>query len=660
MAQSRQLAAIMFNDIVGYTSIMEADEQKAFEILGRNRTFQKPIIEEFGGILIKEIGDGIMASFPTVSDALNAAMKIQNECIRQGDFSLRLGIHYGEIMFDNNDIFGDAVNIASRIQTLGVHGAVVFSKKVNDEIANKSNFRSSSLGSFEFKNVKNSIEVFALSNEGFAVPKRSEIGGKRKKKRSPALLLILAGLIIFIVGFVFFNNYKPKSAVAISRDKSIAVLPFVNMSGDPQQEYFSDGLSEELINLFTKLPELRVIGRTSSFAFKGKNEDLRTIGEKLGVEYLLEGSVRKSNNVMRITVQLIRVTDGSHLWSETYDKKTDDIFEVQDEISNSVSDALKVTILNNGSQRKNNVSPDAYNDFLQGLFYYEKTDDPLNSQRAMNWFSEAIKKDSNFSMAWTYTSMCYLRNAWNSNQNDFKEARHAAFKAFELDSTSGIAAANVGEILDNEYNYKEALKYIDLALKLEPENPYVLRNVARFYTLLGRKEASILYAEKALAKDPIQNTAIYYWMCALYYAGHYDDFKRNYNNRLEDFMDMNLYYFMRLLSDGKNEEAKKNINATLSQNYKLAKLTAFNFKIGKKDEAKKTFDELVEADPENLELQTITIAWSGVADISMYYIEKSYKNHERFISYLKVLPFFKNLKDQPRFKKIIAELDFPE
>ena len=155
-------------------------------------------------------------------------------------------------------------------------------------------------------------------------------------------------------------------------------------------------MSEELINVFTKLPDLKVIGRTSSFAFKGKNEDLRTIGEKLNVTYLLEGSVRKSNNIIRITAQLIKAIDGSHLWSETYDKKMDDIFEVQDQISKSVTEALKVTILNNDNSKLGKISPDAYNDFIKGRFYYEKTDVKENNERAMNWFNESIKKDSSF------------------------------------------------------------------------------------------------------------------------------------------------------------------------------------------------------------------------------------------------------------------------
>ncbi len=177
MSQFRQLAAIMFTDIVGYTALMGRDEQKAFEWLDTNRQIHKQVIERYNGKLIKELGDGVMASFNTVSDAVNAAIEIQKACTESKELSLRIGIHEGEIIYENNDIYGDAVNIASRIQTLGVPGSILFSRKVNDEIKNKSEFQTISLGTFEFKNVNDSLEVFALADDGFPVANRCVLVG---------------------------------------------------------------------------------------------------------------------------------------------------------------------------------------------------------------------------------------------------------------------------------------------------------------------------------------------------------------------------------------------------------------------------------------------------------------------------------------------------
>ncbi len=236
MSSTRQLAAIMFTDIVGYTALMGNDEQKAFELLKKNRELQKPIIEQFNGRWIKELGDGVMACFNTVSDAVNAAMKIQEACNAANDFQLRIGIHQGEIIFENNDIFGDAVNIASRIESLGVPGSVLFSKKIADEIRNKSEFQITSLGSFEFKNVEEPIEVFALSNPGFVIPRKEDMHGKMKtptQKKCNKGILIAAGVAILILftAILFNNSLLPKNAVAASI-KSLAILPFENIQKD--------------------------------------------------------------------------------------------------------------------------------------------------------------------------------------------------------------------------------------------------------------------------------------------------------------------------------------------------------------------------------------------------------------------------------------------
>ena len=375
MSQTRQLAAIMFTDIVGYTALMGRDEQKAFKLLDKNRQIHKQVIEQYNGKLKKELGDGVMASFHTVSDAVNAAIEIQKACTASQELSLRIGIHEGEIIFENNDIYGDAVNIASRIQTLGVPGSILFSKKINDEIKNKSEFQTISLGNFEFKNVNEPIEVFALANDGFPVPKRSMMEGKLTKKNLPKrnVIFALSFVAIVLAAFLIYTNFFAKKDNVEVIDKSIAVLPFVDMSADKDQEYFSDGLSEELLNLLSKIPELKVIGRTSSFSFKGKNEDLRIIGEKLGVANILEGSVQKEGNKIRVTAQLIRTTDGIHLWSDKYDRDLQGIFKLQDEIANAVVKELKLKLLiKPDSIPSSSTNTDAYNLMLQGNYFLEK------------------------------------------------------------------------------------------------------------------------------------------------------------------------------------------------------------------------------------------------------------------------------------------------
>ncbi len=301
MLQSRQLAAIMFTDIVGYTELMGDDEQKAFDLLRKNRQIQKPIIEKFNGTWIKELGDGVLASFHTVTDAVLCASEIQKVCSDIHDLKLRIGIHLGEVVFEDNDVFGDGVNIASRIQAIATPGAIYISESVHNNISNKKEIITRFVRKANLKNVKEAVRIYEVLPQNI----------------QPAS----------------FTNSLIHSTANTNGGKSIAVLPFVNMSNDPEQEYFSDGMAEEIITSLNHLKDLKVAGRTSSFQFKGKNIDLHKIGEELGVNTVLEGSIRKQGNRIRLTAQLVNVKDGFHFWSEKYDRNMDDIFAIQDEIA---------------------------------------------------------------------------------------------------------------------------------------------------------------------------------------------------------------------------------------------------------------------------------------------------------------------------------------
>ncbi|HWH62841.1 MAG TPA: adenylate/guanylate cyclase domain-containing protein, partial [Ginsengibacter sp.] len=288
MQQIRQLAAIMFTDIVGYTALMGNDEQTAFEYLKKNRDLQRPVIEQYNGRWIKELGDGIMASFITVSDAVAAAIKIQESSKALKDFQLRIGIHQGEVVFEEGDVFGDAVNIASRIQSFAEPGCIYISETVRNNISNKKDIHTKFIKEQTLKNVKEPVRIYEVITTEDEVQSISDVSIAASKTFA---------------------------------DKSIAVLPFVNMSNDPEQEYFCDGISEEIINALAQLNNLRVIARTSAFTFKNKNVDAREIGKILDVNTLLGGSVRKSGKHLRITTQLVKVSDGSHLWSNRYDRE---------------------------------------------------------------------------------------------------------------------------------------------------------------------------------------------------------------------------------------------------------------------------------------------------------------------------------------------------
>ncbi|MGZ3854419.1 MAG: adenylate/guanylate cyclase domain-containing protein, partial [Flavisolibacter sp.] len=365
MPESRQLAVIMFTDIVGYTALMGDDEKTALELLRTNRQLQKPIIESFQGTWIKEIGDGVLASFLTATDAVRCAISIQQSSTNIPGLKLRIGLHLGEVVFEDDDVFGDGVNICSRIQAVASIGAIWISEPVYQNIRNNKEIKAKYIHEEIFKNVKAPVRIYEV-----VVNNETEVGEATVQQSSTKKHL----------------------------EKTIAVLPFINMSNDPEQEYFSDGMAEEILNSLSQLKDLKVASRTSAFQFKGKNIDLREVGEKLGVTTVLEGSVRKQGNRLRITAQLINVTDGFHLWSEKYDRNMDDVFAIQDEIALAITDNLKVILLENEKAiitKSHTESAEAYEFYLRGRFY-------LNKRflfQSLEQFKRAIEIDPGFAKA---------------------------------------------------------------------------------------------------------------------------------------------------------------------------------------------------------------------------------------------------------------------
>src|SRR5687768_2244250 len=288
----------MFTDIVGYTAMMQANENKAVAVIKHYNASLEKWVTQFNGQVLNYYGDGSLCIFSSATDAVNCSIEIQKDLKTEPAVPLRIGLHVGEVFFEDAKALGDGVNVASRVQSLGQENTILISGEIHDKIKNNDSIRTVSLGHFEFKNVGKSMEVFALTNEGLSVPHRKKMEGKLKKKNvAKRNLIVLFSLILFFISafFIYKKIFAKNDDARI--DKSIAVLPFVDMSAGKDQEYFSDGLSEELLNLLSKIPGLKVIGRTSSFSFKGKNLDVRKIGDNLGVANILEGSIRKSGNV---------------------------------------------------------------------------------------------------------------------------------------------------------------------------------------------------------------------------------------------------------------------------------------------------------------------------------------------------------------------------
>jgi adenylate cyclase len=305
--KERQLAAIMFTDIVGYTALMQKDEAKATKLRARHRAAFRAFHALYGGEIIQYYGDGTLSIFKSAVNAALCAIDIQKRLQLGGDpVPLRIGLHMGDIVFDSTEVYGDAVNFASRIENLGIASSILLSAKLNDELKNHTSISTTSLGHYDLKNIADGVEVFAISNNGITVPQLSEVNGKLK---------------------------APKN--------TIAVLPFVNMSESMKDEYFTDGITEEIINALSKINTIQVTSRTSSSVFKNKSVPLKQIAKELNVSAILEGSFRRSDDTVRITAQLIRADGDYHCWSESWNLKFENSFEIQEVISLHIAEKLR-------------------------------------------------------------------------------------------------------------------------------------------------------------------------------------------------------------------------------------------------------------------------------------------------------------------------------
>ncbi len=434
MAQIRRLAAIMFTDIVGFTSLMGIDEDNAIKILDKNRKFHRSFVNKYHGEWLNEMGDGILASFSTPTDAVRCACEIQREAKKAG-IGLRIGIHQGEVIFENSVVLGDGVNVASRLQDLAEEGSVNISGAVYDDVKNKTGIKVEFIGKKSFKNIVEPIKVYKASCE-LSLPEES-----RQE---------------------YSQDTRP----------SVAVLPFVNMSNDPEQEYFCDGITEDVLNDLTQLKDIRVVARTSSFAYKDKNQDIRDIGLRLSVETIVEGSVRKAGNQLRITAQLINVTDGFHLWSDRYDRELADVFAIQNEISKSIVESLKIELSSKDRhkiEKTKTQNVKAYDHYIKGRSYLHRIHRNTTNY-AIQLFTQAIDIDKDYALAYSglADSFAQYYMYFERNKSTLKKALDLSQQALQLDPDLAEAHSSRGIALSQNGDYQEAEQEFEKALQINP------------------------------------------------------------------------------------------------------------------------------------------------------------------------------------------------
>ena len=516
MSQTRQLAAIMFTDIVGYTALMGNDEKKAFELLNKNRQIQKPIIEQYNGRWIKELGDGVMASFNTASDAVNAAMKIQEACNAAKNFQLKIGIHLGEVVFENDDVYGDGVNIASRIETLGVGSSVLMSKSIRDQIKNNAEFQIISLGSFEFKNVGEAVEVFAIANPGFVVPKRDAMQGKLKKIKGNSqkriVIVTVAAIVLTAAVFLTRNFFFNKNLSAAPR--SLAILPFENLQKDSSLLYLSDGIPENLINRLSSFPDVKVFARSATFKLADSSKSISSLKKLLNADVVLTGQLQQNDGVYYLSCQLVDAANQNQIWGNKYEMTGDDISQVEDSIITSLMNPLRITLLDKskGIQQNKPVNPQAYAEYLKGRYLsYGST--PEESEKALSHFREAIRIDPKYAAAYAAIANEKIVQSLFSTASQkeiINEARTAIEAAKALDPNLPEIYTSEGALkFYYDWDWKGAVESYKKALELDPGNATIYIRYSATLADVGRYKEALPLADKAVELDPVSISSLH-------------------------------------------------------------------------------------------------------------------------------------------------------
>jgi TolB-like protein len=503
----RRLAAILAADVVGYGRMMEANETETLAALKeRRRNLLNPLVARYHGRIIKVMGDGVLVEFASAVNAVQCAIDLQHGMASANGglppdrhIVLRIGVNLGDVIVEGADLYGDGVNIAARLEALAEPGGILIASTAYDHVKNKIKVGFRDLGAQMVKNLSEPIRAYSIE----ALPRVSAM----------------------------------PTAVGRGTRPSVAVLPFINMSTDPEQEYFADGLTEDLITDLSRTAGLFVIARHSSFAYKGKSVDVRSIAGDLGVRYVLEGSARRAAGRVRINVQLVDAIGGGHVWAERYDRSLDDIFKVQDEVAASIVEALvgRLTVAQ-VPERHRPANLEAYDLCVRGKALFAQS--PQAGLEARVLFERAIALDPGYAEAYRWLAF----NLWSGWANwgepmepNRSQARSIARKAVALDGNDASTRWVLGLLLVEEQRWSEAETEFATALKLDPNHADAWAMSSELMVLCGRRDDAIAHIEKALRLNP-HPPDWYYW-----YLGTAQYLDRQYDRAIETLRRVETY-----------------------------------------------------------------------------------------------------------------------
>jgi adenylate cyclase len=545
----RKLTAILCADVFGYSRLMGDDEEATLRTLSSHRKLIDSLIEQHHGRFVNSAGDSVLAEFASVVNAVQCAVEIQTTLKAENAdlpperrMEFRIGVNLGDVIVNGEQIYGDGVNVAARLESLADPGGICISGTVHEQVRDKLAFSYEDAGEQEVKNIARRVRIFRVLTQPGADARLGTRTQRVPRKYVRRGIFSLAGLsLIAVVIVVQHLSLRPptptasippqqKPALPLPDIPSVAVLPFANMNGDREQEYFSDGITDDLITALSRLPGLFVIARTSTFTYKNKAAKVQNIGRELGVAYVLEGSVRKEANQVRITAQLVDATTGDHLWAAHYDRPLKDIFSLQDEIVRRIVTTLKLRLSLEQwreavGQHTDNL--DAYDDYLRGWRYYFSFTEEGNV-KATQMFEKAIQRDPTYADAYTELGVTYWLG-WVGQWSEYDStaldrAIQLEQQAIALDDGNARAHAMLGRLYVYKRQFEKAVAEGERSIELTPNSAVNNWWLSAILNRSGKPAESISFAEKAARLDP-RNRDLYEFDIGLAYLvmGRYEE-----------------------------------------------------------------------------------------------------------------------------------------
>ena len=668
--QNRQLAAILFTDIVGYTAMMQLDEQKAVAVTNHYITVLNQSVEKHHGKVLNDYGDGSLCTFPSITDALYCAIEIQQQLQAEPKVPLRIGLHSGEVFFEGNKVMGDSVNVASRIQSIGQANTILFSKEIGDKIKNQIYFKCISLGKFEFKNVDEPMEIFALANEGLIIPSREHMSGKLKEiqnKSSRRNWTITTAIIILLVAAFFIYKYF-YSTPGFNGEKSIAVLPFDNNVKGDSEEYINDGITQDIINNLSKISSLqKVIAWFSVKGFKNTKKTIKQIADELSVSSILMGNIQRQGDKINVVAELLDGYTGKQLWGKNYNYDSKDLLSIKTNIASEIVNALQANLTPEEKKdlsKHDTTNVSVYKIYLRGRSFLNEG----QIDSAIVYFNMAKNLEPEYAPPYAGLAYCYRAHA---NALDAMPIAIAYVeKALKYDSTSSDALVTKGFIQQVfYYDWQGARKNLEKAINFDPNNS----QAHMVYGLLlihstPEKERALKELQKAVELSPVSFYQRWVFARNYYFVGKYDLAIKQLKllnvinpggGQTLTSMSLGLIYLKQnLFSKAKEmfDQLPESKDGELD-NFQL--IQSYGFAVmGDKAKAKKLLEEILKkfSDLSHYRISQVYVAL-GDFNEAMNQLNLGYANRDVHMFWIKVDPAFDPIRNEPMFKALIKKMN---